>query len=234
VDNPFHFKEFTVVQEHAAMKVGTDSVLLGAWVTVEKPNFILDIGSGTGLLCLMMAQRFPKASILGIEMEEDAILDATHNIDNSKWKGRIYLLKSDFLKYPFSTLFDLILTNPPYFPSDSLSPIKKRSLARNGIEFSFIHWLVKAKDLLTPNGVIAFILPIIQWENIKGKLKDHDLYILRIRKVKPKQYKEAHRILVEVVTNKSKRIEEDVLVIENEKRHDYSNAYKELTKPFYL
>lgn len=234
MSNPFHFKKFSIVQENAAMKVGTDSVLLGSWVSAVQPTFILDIGCGTGLLCLMMAQRFPKAQIIGIEIEDEAIIDAEFNIKNSDWKDRIHVQNADFSSVSFSQSFDLILSNPPYFPSDTASPINKRSVARNGMEFSFLDWLEKAKEILNPKGVIAFVLPIIQWNDIENSLVDYGLYVNRIRKVKPKEYKLAHRVLVELGKNPVTSVEEDVLIIEREKRHDYSDEYKELTSSFYL
>lgn len=115
MSRPFHFKQFSIRQDHAAMKVGTDAVLLGAWVSHSKAKNILDIGCGTGLLTLMMAQRFENSFITGIEIDPDAMLDAKYNIDNSEWGDRIQLINESISNYTLDSKVDLIITNPPFF-----------------------------------------------------------------------------------------------------------------------
>ena len=129
MSRPFRFKQFNIVQENAAMKVGTDSVLLGSWAPSTNPKRILDIGTGTGILALMLAQRFSRAELIAVELDRDALVDAEFNVAHSNWSERISVLQGDFMDLSFSNHFDLILSNPPYFPADTFSPVAKRSLA---------------------------------------------------------------------------------------------------------
>lgn len=220
------------------MKVGTDSVLLGSWVSVKNVRSVLDIGCGTALLSLMVAQRQEKTLIVGLEIDEDALIDAKANCLNSLWNDRVKLQKGDFMltsfDRSFDRSFDLIISNPPFFLNDTLSPIKKRSLARNGQEHSFLEWVLKAKHLLSKNGIIGFVLPIDQWLTIEKDLKSNGLFVKRICKIRPKEYKDHHRVMVELVLDSTTTIEESALTIEKEKRHDYTKEYKELTASFYL
>lgn len=216
------------------MKVGTDSVLLGAWVQSSNPKSILDIGSGTGLLSLMMAQRFSKASIQGIEIDSDALIDARRNVSHSDWEDRIELIQDDFITHVFNQKFDLIISNPPYFPADTASPDSKRVLARKGQSDFVYNGLVKARTLLNDTGKIAMILPVDMWNNLEVQLESIGLFKTRIRFVKPKEDKLVHRILLELSSNKLDCIEEETLIIEKVKRHDYSSEYIDLTSAFYL
>ena len=229
----FQFKQFKIEQKYAAMKVGTDSVLLGAWVSIKNVRSVLDIGCGTALLSLMLAQRISEAKIIGLEIDDDALIDAKTNIINSSWKDRIELQKGDFMGFSFSEPFDLIISNPPYFTFDTASPVEKRSMARNG-EQSFFRWLLKAKNMLDIDGEIAFVLPYDQWLQMVGKLKTNGLFLSRICRIKPKDYKDYHRVLVELKLDPTSLIEETSLTIEKEKRHDYTDEYKRLTAAFYL
>jgi tRNA1Val (adenine37-N6)-methyltransferase len=232
---PFKFKQFTIHQEHAGMKVGTDSVLLGSWLEHDNPRFILDIGCGTGLLALMMAQRFVDAQILAIEIDPESLVDAKSNFTNSSWNDRLDLIEGDVSKNIFDYKFDLIVTNPPYFPVDTRSPEQKRALARSGVNFSFLKWLEISKDLLKKDGTISFVLPYTEWLLLKNKVKKIGMHVLRQCNVRPNDYKEVNRVLIELSLNSSKNdkaVEE--LKIENNKRHVYSKEYIDLTRSFYL
>jgi tRNA1Val (adenine37-N6)-methyltransferase len=216
------------------MKVGTDSVILGSWVESYDPRFILDIGCGTGILSLMMAQRFPEANIAGIDIEADALIDARVNVSNSKWKDRIELIHGDFIDHSFNSKFDLVISNPPYFPADTASPDSKRVLARKGQGNFLYDALLKAKSLLRDSGKIALILPIDMWNEIEARLKSIGLYKSRFRFIKPNLDKQIHRVLIELSSTVKECIQEEVLVIEMDKRHHYSTEYMDLTSAFYL
>lgn len=235
MSRPFHFKQFSIRQDHAAMKVGTDSVLLGSWVLMKDPKNILDVGCGTGLLSLMMAQRFTEAQITGIDIEPDSLIDARFNIDNSKWADRVKLFNESILEFTIDTKFDLVITNPPYFPVDTLAPDQKRALARSGEKYSFQSWMEAIAGLLSNSAKVAFILPIEEWLNCKDSLIKLGFNLFRICYVRPNQQKEVHRVMIELQRSKlSNSVIEEEMIIEKVKRHDYSEKYKELTRSFYL
>ena len=234
MSRPFHFKEFSIIQDHAAMKVGTDGVLLGAWASHANPLRILDIGCGTGLLSLMMAQRYSEARIVGVDIEAGAIQDAQFNVEHSKWKDRIKLLNENIFDLKMEESFDLIISNPPFFPADTPSPKENRALARSGKEFILREWIAEAKKRLASDGSIAFILPISQRAILEQSLEEHALYLNRICYVQPTLSKPVHRIMVEIGSRKSDNCKEETLFIETEKRHHYSDDYIKLTRSFYI
>lgn len=233
MSRPFHFKQFSIVQERAAMKVGTDGVLIGSWATSNAHHRILDIGCGTGLISLMLAQRFPEAIIDAIDIDENAINDARINITNSKWAERIALHKTDLLSFESKPSYDLIVSNPPFFEADTRSPIASRAVARSGNESTFMQWILKAKSLLSPDGSFAFIYPIEEWKRVEAELKSIPLYITRICKVSPTQDKAPHRVLLQLSLKENAFIEEGTFFIEKS-RHIYSEEYIKLTRSFYL
>lgn len=234
MSRPFHFKQFSIRQDHAAMKVGTDAVLLGAWVSHSKAKNILDIGCGTGLLTLMMAQRFENSFITGIEIDPDAMLDAKYNIDNSEWGDRIQLINESISNFTLDSKVDLIITNPPFFPYDTLAPDQKRALARSGSGYSFIDWLRISSSLVEVNGKIAFILPIDYWQNIEKDVVELGFSIYRRCNVKPTPQKDVHRVMIELQQEECTSTIIEELTIENNKRHDYTSDYIALTHSFYL
>ena len=234
MSRPFHFKEFSIIQDHAAMKVGTDSVLLGAWASHPNPLRILDIGCGTGLLSLMLAQRYSEANILGVDIEAGAIQDAQLNVMQSKWTDRIRLVHENFFDLKNEVAFDLIISNPPFFPTDTPSPKESRALARSGKNFNLMEWMAEAKKRLAPDGRIALILPIDQRTNLEQSMKECTLFLHRICFIRPTLSKSIHRILVELGNEKSDHCKDEELFIETEKRHHYSDEYIRLTRPFYL
>ncbi len=154
----FKFKQFTIEQEGCAMKVGTDGCLLGAWFNTENSKRILDIGTGTGLVAIMAAQR-SNAHIVGIEIDSAAACKATENAKNSPWKERIEITNMDLQDYKPGILFDTIVSNPPYFTNSLKCDNEKRTLARHNDTLSPALFFSKAKDLLTPSGTVSLIIP---------------------------------------------------------------------------
>ena len=136
MSNPyFQFKQFTVWHDKCAMKVGTDGVLLGAWTSVESAHRILDIGTGTGLVALMLVQRsLPDANIVALEIDEAAVGQARENIIRSPWKERVEVVQADFRKYRSSDKFDVIVSNPPYFVDSLECPDRQRTAARHRLQ----------------------------------------------------------------------------------------------------
>ncbi len=163
----FKLKNFSIVQEHSPMKVGTDGILLPAWISKIKSNTktealrILDIGTGTAIISLMLAEAFPRAEVIALEINEDALLDARANIDNSPYAKRIKLLNQDFLTYKTDKLFDLIVSNPPYFSSNgATSPNGGRALARqeDSEGLTLYKLMERAKEMLSDRGEASLFL----------------------------------------------------------------------------
>ena len=230
----FRFKQFTIAQNKSAMKVGTDGVLLGAWTRCYEAVNILDIGTGTGLIALMLAQK-SKAGITALEIDEDASEQAIQNVNNSPWSNRIQVYQTavqDFCKKT-SSHFDLIVSNPPYFQQSLKNPGIKRSLARHNDSLPFGELITAVRVLLQHNGRFTVILPADSWSQFNNLAGQSGLFPTRKLLVKPNLKLPPKRVLVEY-TYKDTVCETDEIAIEMYNRHDYTPEYKELTRDFYL
>jgi tRNA1Val (adenine37-N6)-methyltransferase len=156
----FRFKQFAVDDSAAAMKTGTDSVLLGAWAPVPEKGTVVDIGCGSGIISLMIAQR-TKSNIVGLEIDGDAAAQAVVNVAKSPWPDQITIVHNSFQEYVAVSAkqFDLVVSNPPWFEKDLASPNQQRSVARKGVSFSFLQLIQGAWKLLLYDGVLAVIIP---------------------------------------------------------------------------
>ncbi|SHJ11459.1 tRNA1Val (adenine37-N6)-methyltransferase [Tangfeifania diversioriginum] len=230
----FQFKQFKIIQEKAAMKVGTDGVLLGAWVNISEARTILDVGTGTGIIALMLAQR-SQAKITGIEIEENAAAEATENARNSPWSNRISILHTSFQEFAATSQnqFDCIVSNPPYFANNIKSADKNLAVARHSDLLSFSDLAKAAKKLLTTNGKLALILPADNAPKFIETAKCSDLFLSFLTEVKPTPQKPANRWLMEF-TQKPQPPEKTSLSIRNDDGKDFSPQYKMLTHNFYL
>lgn len=172
----FKFKQFAVSHNRSAMKVGVDGVLIGCWTDVEGISNILDVGTGCGLIALIMAQRCPKAHVAGIEIDLDSVYEAKENVYNSPWSDRINIIQGDFRSKLFSKdlgCFDLIVSNPPFFASGVTDIITSRERARHQGSLSPSILLDASKDILTPNGRLAMIVP----SEISSELEEEAKYL---------------------------------------------------------
>lgn len=230
--NSFQFKNFSITQENTAMKVGTDGVLLGAWSKAKEGN-VLDIGTGTGLIALMLAQRTKTALIDTIEIDEAASKEAQKNFNNSAWKARLTSINSSLQNYQPQKKYDLIISNPPFFIDATKAPDFNRNNARHTDTLSFEELIKAAKLLLTDDGILSLILPTNEANLFIELTHNSTLFLKRKCLVKPNPNKAAKRILMEFSFSKTEIIE-DELTIETETRHQYTNEYKTLTKDFYL
>lgn len=174
----FRFKQFCIRHDRCAMKVGTDGVLLGAWGSVEGSR-ILDIGTGTGLIALMAAQRNPEATVLGIDIDEAAVEQARENIAESPFKERVDCELHDVLSFNTDNCFDAILCNPPFFTEDTLPEDKGRALARNNKNLPFHLLIPKVASLLTSEGTFSTIVPFQRVMDIVGLCLANSLYLSR-------------------------------------------------------
>ncbi|MDR1882181.1 MAG: methyltransferase [Prevotella sp.] len=230
----FHFKQFSIWQDKCAMKVGTDGVLLGAWAADGAVcRHILDVGTGTGLIALMLAQRNPGALVQAIDIDESACLQAKANVEASPFAARIRVAHADFSDYASQTgaCFDLVVSNPPYFVQSLKSPDSRRSLARHDGSLSLAELTGKGKSLIRPEGRLALILPVERENELEELARSNGLTISRKTFVVPIPEAVPKRLLAELRAGPSACVRENLLV--EEARHQYSLAYKDLTAAFY-
>jgi len=233
-NNYFQFKQFRIDQNHAAMKVNTDGVLIGAWTQVDNVKNVLDIGTGTGLIALMLAQR-SNATITGIEIEPKAAEEAAHNARHSKWNERITILPVWFQQFAATTelRFDLIISNPPFFSNSAKSAHPNLSVARHNHLLPFGDIISGACKILTCDGRLSLILPSSEASGFILNAQKQGLFLLRITGVKPFPHKESNRVLMEFGRQKQEVAENEISVYELSKQ-EYSPEFKILARDFYL
>lgn len=233
-NNFFRFKQFTVFQDCCAMKVGTDGVLLGAWTNVNTCKRVLDVGVGTGLIALMLAQRNPKALIEAIDINDECVLQAQQNVARSPFAHQIDVKHQSFQEFAVATKmrYDLIVSNPPYFQNALKSPNHARSHARHNDSLSFIEIISKGALLLEEGGRIALILPHEFKQRIINHATTVGLFANRIANVYPLPHKPAKRLLIEFGHNEEECVEHNLTI--EVSRHQYTKEYDALTKDFYL
>jgi tRNA1Val (adenine37-N6)-methyltransferase len=217
------------------MKVGTDGVLLGSWVDVNLTSSILDIGAGTGLLSIMMAQK-SSANIEAIEIDRDACFDAKINFEQSLWKDRLHLIEDDFLEYSKrrDKLFDLIVSNPPFFKNSLQSPDIKKNIARHSYSLPHEKLLDGVALLLTPNGRFALVIPSVLSKEfiVSARLKGlHPEKMLHVYS-KESDAKSVRSLIC--FSFKDCKAVENRLSIYSLIDGQYTDEYKTLTKEFYL
>ena len=213
------------------MKVGTDGVLLGAWANCTG-NRVLDVGTGSGLIALMICQRYPAACVWAIDTNADACSQALHNVHRSPFSERITVLHHSYQQYFSENKFDLIVSNPPYFSNSSKAPDAQRSKARHNDELPFEILIKKSATLLDEKGKLALILPAVDFPAINEIATTQHLHLSRITRVKPTPVRPPRRVLMEFGVEKENPIESE-LIIETA-GHQYSDEYIALTKAFYL
>ena len=236
----FAFRNFTLYQSHAAMKAGTDSVLLGAWSALEKAHRLLDIGSGTGILALFAAQRNPNARITAIEIDPEAAKDAALNFKNSPYSERLELLNEDFRVFfqgiesqsIFLQKYDYILSNPPYFSQALLSPDTQRTQARHDSTLTYRELIQGVARLLTPEGKFSLIIPEEYAPTVRAEAFDERLYTCRQTVVSAKSSGEGTRRVLLEFARTLEICRTDTFSI-HETNGAYSTRFRELTRPLY-
>lgn len=231
--NPyFTFKQFTIRHDRCAMKVGTDGVLLGAWTNVKHSHHLLDIGTGTSLIALMLAQRCPQAHITAVDIDAEAIGQALENVQLSPWSDRVEVKLQDICTYTTDRCFDTIVSNPPYF-IDSLKCLDdQRNTARHTDTLDAERLLNSVARLLSNDGRFSIILPAEQTDLLIQTACTQGLYPSRKTEVITRPGLPPKRVLMEFQKTKE-ALQTDELIIELE-RHVYSEEYIALTKDFYL
>ena len=231
-NNYFQFKKFKIVQDGCAMKVGTDGCLLGGWFDCSQSRNILDVGSGSGLIAIMAAQRC-NATVTGVEIDSDAAIQATENVNNSPWSDRIRIINEDLLSYTTAERFDTIVSNPPYFVNSLKCDNDARTTARHSDTLSNNDFFRKCKELLTEEGKISIIIPSdisTDWQEVA---KSNGFHTSRITHIKTTPDKMAKRVLIEFSTCKPQEMFEETLILEKS-RGVYSDEAQNILKDFYL
>lgn len=233
----FKFKQFTIQQNQTAMKVGTDGVLLGAWAIIEQDPFaILDIGAGTGLIALMLAQRTDAEHIEALEIDADAHEQCVENFENSPWNDRLFCFHSsldDFMEELEDEEYDLIVSNPPYHTENYFSGDDKRDAARFTESLPFEDLCEAVSVLLSDDGIFCVIVPFPAEANFIALAAENDLFPIKITRVKGTPTTEIKRSLLAFGRTPIENFPVDELVIETA-RHEYTPEYIALTKDFYL
>jgi tRNA1Val (adenine37-N6)-methyltransferase len=238
----FQFKQFLVKQERSAFKVGTDGVLLGAWATVENAGSILDIGTGTGLIALMLAQRTAASvmeagiRIVALEIDKASCEQAMDNIRISPWDQRIKVISQSFQDYAAAkpAMFDLIVSNPPFF-SDSRKPdSQQKEISRHDTLLGLGGLVSGVGRLLAAEGKFCVILPVEESKKLQKSCMEMGLHLCRICRVRPTIHLPVKRHLLEFRRSPVERVQASEMAIERDTRHIYTEDYRELTRDFYL
>jgi tRNA1Val (adenine37-N6)-methyltransferase len=232
----FQFKQFAVEQDRCAMKIGTDGVLLGAWTPItNNPFSILDIGTGTGIIALMLAQRSNAEQIDALEIDEDAYEQATDNFENSPWSDRLFCYHAgldEFVEEPEDE-YDVIVSNPPFYTEDYKTENEQRDIARFADAMPFEELIEAADLLLSENGIFSVIIPYKEEESFLAIANEYELYPLKITRVKGTPTTEIKRSLLAFTRKETTVFQIDELIIETA-RHVYTPEYIALTKDFYV
>ncbi len=235
---PFKFKEFTIYQDKTAMKIGTDAVLLGAWSTIDHyPDTILDIGSGTGVLGLMLAQRSDALTIDAIEIEDNAYEQTVENFERSDWGDRLFCYHASFQNFAKEMIeedevYDLIVSNPPFYNDAFETEDEARNKARFTSSLTFEELITGTSQLLDNKGCFCTIIPYKEEKDFIQLAKNHNMYLNKVCRVRGNSNSEIKRSLLNF-SFQQKELEEEELIIEID-RHVYTEDYKNLTKDFYL
>ena len=235
ISPPFKFKQFSVNQDRCAMKIGTDAVLLGAWVNLENNPFsVLDIGAGTGILSLMLAQRSYAELIDALEIDDNAYEQCVGNFEQSPWGDRLFCYHASLQQFTeeIEDKYDLIISNPPFYSEDYKTENESRDLARFNDAMPFDHLIESASLLLSEEGNFSVIIPFKEEKKIIDLASKVKLYPNKILHVKGNPLSEIKRSLI-CFSFRENGINIDELIIET-KRHQYTDDYINLTKDFYL
>jgi tRNA1Val (adenine37-N6)-methyltransferase len=229
----FQFKQFTIHHDNSAMKVGTDSVLLGAWTNTEGAKHILDIGTGSGIIALMLSQRTPSSTqIDAVEIEPDAAAQARKNVLQSPWPDKVNVYQSSIQTFYTEKKYDLIISNPPYFQNSFKPSDENRLITRHTVSLSFNDLIETVKRLLTAAGKFCVILPYQEGLEFIELAKNNNLYCMRQCAFRSRMEKPVERWLLEFSSNFKPKAEGELILYGT--GDEWSDGYKSLTKDFYL
>lgn len=233
---PFHFRQFSMLHQDSTMKVGTDAVLMGTWVRLPEQGFALDIGTGSGILALMLAQRSISLEIHAIDIDRGSAFQSAFNFGNSAWSNRLMVWNSDvanFIPFPPSLRYQLIISNPPFFINSFKASCKRRNLARHTDSLPHENLIEHAARLLAPEGHFSVVIPAESQENFIQNCLYHQLWPARICKIIPVEGRDANRVMIETTFLPIKEPECENLVL-RDKNFAFTPAYQAMIKDFYL
>ena len=229
----FHFKHFSLYHDQSTMKVGTDSVLLGAWMRVKPTDVVLDIGTGCGVLSLMAAQK-GATKIDAVDIDEPSIFEAVGNFEASRWCDKLSAYHADVRRFGFGRKYDLVISNPPFFFKSSKCEADRKSLARHSeTSLSFNDLIASVRNILKPDGRFVLVLPERESREFLSIANNNNLYIYKILNIIPIENLDVNRVNLELAFGKPEQREASTLVL----RHTdgrFTDAYYDFVKDFYL
>jgi tRNA1Val (adenine37-N6)-methyltransferase len=229
----FRFKQFSIHQDNTSMKVGTDSILFGSWLNLSiSHKNILDVGTGTGILSLMLAQKSTKAKILAIEIDNNAYIQAIENASSSPWSDRIHIVHADAKVWSTHDKYDLIISNPPYFSNSLVSDTISKVYARHQLSFSLSDLVDIWNRQGAENSELACILPIDESEKLIDLINKSGYFLKKYTAVKPKINLVSNRAMMLFGKDKAPTVTSELCI--RKKDGTYSEEYITLTKDFYL
>jgi len=231
---PFFFKKFALFHHRSTMKIGTDAILLSRWVEVNADDEVLDIGTGCGLIPLMLSQKGIKNAD-AVEIDGDSCDEAAQNFRNSAWNSRLFAIHADIKSYSETCgkKYDLIVSNPPFFFGDNVPQKAKKGLARHTNTLSYNDLLSSVKRMLKPNGRFALVLPALEARTFLKEAENQGFYLKKEMKIVPIEGKEPNRINMQLVVNQVDRAESETFVLRYAD-HSFTKEYKDFLKDFYL
>ena len=229
---PFRFKQFSVAQGKCAMRVNTDGVLLGAWADAGTAEKILDIGTGTGVIALMMAQKNTSATIDAIDIDETAFEQAKENFTQSSWAERLQAYHSSLQDFSPDKRYDLIISNPPYFIDDYKTDNHQKNIAKHSISLSYKELMTGISRLLSNRGEADLVLPIFNLPLFESLASQENLFITKLTEVIAVEGKEPYLALIKLSSRKME-FSKNSIAIQNS-AGEFSDEYRALTKDFYL
>ena len=231
---PFFFKKFALFHHRSTMKIGTDAILLARWVEVTANDDVLDIGTGCGLIPLMLAQKGIKSAD-AVEIDKDSCEEAAQNFSNSAWKLRLSAINADVKVYAAhcEKKYDLIVSNPPFYFGDNIPEKAKKGLARHTNTLGYNDLLASVKKLLKPDGRFALVLPALESKTFLKEAENQSFFLQKEMKIVPIEGKEPNRINMQLVVNQVDVIGTETFVLRN-KDHTFTNYYKDFLKDYYL
>lgn len=230
----FQFKQFKVSHINSTMKVGTDAVLLGAWIDITDSISILDVGTGCGVISLMLAQRNSIVRIMAIDIDDSSVKEATKNFINSPWSERLDCLNTSLQEFSSDIKFDHIVSNPPFFLDGTLSPAKSRYAARHTIKLSYNDLLSNTTRLLKSGGKLSIIIPSEQEQMIIAIAKSSGLKVCRLLNFIPKKGMKSERSIITFLKSETEIVTERKEMIHYTEQNQWSEDYINLTRNFYF